>query len=205
MLPILIIGPPDERLKSPLDICKELLQAEGLKAKIATWLSIAEPENLDLEIQGARKIKAKEYYNTKASAIATYVKARPSQTIIITMPDPSTSTTSIPNSKSSSYKSYNTACLDPSLAQRCKPHETKVRALGRITNLKLDFENIVILITFQGEVLLVLSLIFVELEVLEELEDLGLFDNFEFEDEILKEAEEYLAKQCNKLELYENL
>ncbi|CAG8554901.1 33679_t:CDS:1, partial [Racocetra persica] len=37
----------------------------NLKAKIATWLSIAEPENLDIVIQSIYKIKAEEYYNKK--------------------------------------------------------------------------------------------------------------------------------------------
>ncbi|CAG8518887.1 1391_t:CDS:2, partial [Cetraspora pellucida] len=34
----------------------------GLKAKIALWLSIAEPPTLKEVIEGARKIKAREYY-----------------------------------------------------------------------------------------------------------------------------------------------
>ncbi|CAG8453803.1 1944_t:CDS:2, partial [Cetraspora pellucida] len=38
---------------------------EGLKAKTAAWLSIADLNSLENAIQDAHKIKAKEYYNKK--------------------------------------------------------------------------------------------------------------------------------------------
>ncbi|CAG8704812.1 27341_t:CDS:2, partial [Racocetra persica] len=37
----------------------------GLKPKTALWLSIAEPPTLEKAILGARKIEAREYYNSK--------------------------------------------------------------------------------------------------------------------------------------------
>ncbi|CAG8478828.1 13456_t:CDS:2 [Cetraspora pellucida] len=53
-----------ERKKTILNkSCK--IQHRGLKAKTATWLSIADLNSLEDAIQDAHKIEAGEYYNKK--------------------------------------------------------------------------------------------------------------------------------------------